>query len=489
MLSPRTNPPPPPFPPMSAALSRYLILGAALALTGCMVGPDYRRPEVGAQLPAEFKAPSGWKIAEPSDAAPKAGWWKPFGDARLDDLMDQAMANNQSLKAAFLRVEQARSLANAGRGGLFPGITYQPDAERSRRSATTRSNRPELSGSTTTNLRLPLVFGYEIDLWGKLRRQLQAADAEAQATAAGYQGAMLALQADLAINYYQLRALDREIAILGEAADLRKKSLGLIEKRFKAGDVDEVDVARAETEVSATESEILGLRKTRAEFENAIAVLTGAPSSGFRLPPIPLASSPPTIPGAVPSALLERRPDVAEAERQMQAANARIGVAQAAFFPAVRLDGSLGLESSSIDRLFRADSLTWGVGPALSGTIFDGGANEARLQTSRFRYEESVATYRQTVLDAVREVDDALAGIRLLTQQLAAQERTVAAAQRTVELSEKRYEAGLVAYFDVVDAQRTALDAQRAAARIQGSRHLASIALTKALGGGWRASE
>jgi multidrug efflux system outer membrane protein len=465
---------------------RFLLTALALTLPGCVLGPDYRRPDTAAQLPDGFKAPDGWQIARPADGDAKGDWWKNFRDSRLNGLMDQAMANNQSLRAAFLRVEQARTVVRAGTAGLLPSLSLDPSAYRERRSATVRTGEGGVPGRTTTNLALPLVLDYEVDLWGRLRRLLEAARAEAEASDADYHNVMLALQADLAANYFSLRALDREIEILREGIDLRKKSLNLNRKRLEAGDIDEVDVSRAETEVSSTESEVLGLLKTRAEFENALAVLSGAPSSDFSVSPAPLTAPPPAIPGALPADLLERRPDVAQAERVVQAENARIGVAKAAFYPSLRLGGRAGLESASLDKLFRADSRTWGLGPEISVPIFEGGKNKAELERSRFRYEETVASYRQTVLNAVREVDDALAGTSLLARQFEAQQRTVVSAARTVELSQQRYDAGLVAFFDVVDAQRTALDAQRTAARIQGTRHLATIALVKALGGDWK---
>jgi multidrug efflux system outer membrane protein len=456
------------------------------ALSGCMLGPDYQRPDTSAQLPANFKAADGWKIATPSDNAAKGEWWKSFRDTKLNNLVGRAMENNQSLKAAFLRVDQARTIADAGRGALLPDISTAPSANRERRSANTSRNFSGTSGQTTTNLSLPLVLDYEIDLWGKLRRQLQAARAESEASEADYNNVILALQADLAANYFSLRSIDREIEILNEALTLRQTSLTLNKKRFDAGDLDEVDVARAETEVSATQSEIFGLRKSRAELENAIAVLVGSPSSDFHISSSPLTAAPPNVGGTLPTSLLERRPDVALAERIMQAENERIGVAKAAFFPSVRLNGSAGLESASFDKLFRASSRTWGIGPEISAPIFDGGKNKANLKRSQFRYEETVANYRQTVLNAVREVDDALAGVNLLAKQFEAQQRTATAARRTVELSQKRFDGGLVAFFDVVDAQRTAFDAERAAARVLGARHLAAIALVKAIGGSWK---
>ncbi|MCB1096427.1 MAG: efflux transporter outer membrane subunit [Verrucomicrobiae bacterium] len=465
--------------------SAVLMVTAMVSLSSCMVGPNYQRPDTAAQLPANFKVPAGWKVAEPADAKSKGAWWKTFNDSRLNGLMANAMADNQSLKAAFLRVEQARTIARTGRASLLPDLSFDPTTERRRRSGTTRSNINGTAGATTSNVALPLVLDYEIDLWGKLRRQLEAVEAEAATSEADYENVMLALQADLAISYFNLAAADRELAILREGLALRKKSLDLNQQRFDAGDVDEVDVSRAITEVAATESDIIGVQKMRAEFENAIAVLIGKPSSDFSIPTVSHSSAPPTVSGTLPSALLERRPDIAAAERKMQAANARIGAAQAAFFPSVRLNGDIGFESSKLSKLFTGDSLAWGLGPSVSYPVFDGRRNQGELDRSRLLYEETVATYRQTILNAVREVDNALSGVTLLAQQYDAQERTVTAANRTVELSQQRYDAGIVAYFDVVEAQRTALEAERARSAIKNSQHLASIALFKALGGAW----
>lgn len=474
------------FDAMPRALFQTILACALASLTGCMLGPDYQRPETAAQLPANFKAPSGWKIAQPADSKSKGAWWKSFREPRLNSLIEKSMANNQSLKAAFLRVEQARTVTRLGRASLLPDVSFNPSAERRRRSANSQANNFGSAGKTTTNLALPLVLDYEVDLWGKLRRQLQAAEAEAEASEADYHNVMLALQSDLAVNYFNLAAADRELRILREALALRKKSLDLNQQRFDAGDIDEVDVSRATTEVSATESEILGVERTRTEFENAIAVLAGVPSSDFTIAPVSASGALPSVAAALPSSLLERRPDIASAERAMQAANARIGAAEAAFFPTVSLSGNIGIESAKLSKLFTGDSLAWGLGPGVSFPVFDGRRNQTELDRSRLRYQETVATYRQTILDAVREVDDALSGVNLLAKQYAAQARTVTAAKRTVELSQQRYDAGIVAYFDVVDAQRTALDAERTASRIKNTQHLANIALIKALGGSWK---
>lgn len=470
---------------ISRIFSLTLLIGALVTLPGCVVGPNYQRPKTSAQLPVDFKVPDGWKIAEPSDGAAKGPWWTAFRDSQLNALMSRAITRNQSLKAAYYRVEQARTVSRLGRASLLPEVAFDPELERRRRSGTINSSNFGNAGSTTNTISLPVVLNYEIDLWGKLRRQLQAAEAEADASRADFYNVLLALQADLAINYFNLAAADRELFILRDGLALRKKSLDLNRQRFEAGDIDEVDVSRATTEVSATESDILGVEKTRAEFENAIALLIGVPSSDFQVAPVTGSDPLPSVAGVLPSSLLERRPDIALAERTMQAANARIGVAEAAFFPSVRLNGDVGFESSKLNRLFKGDSLAWGLGPGVSFPIFDGGRNRVEFDRSRLRYLETVADYRQSILNAVREVDDALSGVSLLARQADAQDRTVIAADRTVELSQQRYDAGIVAYFDVVEAQRTALEANRAASRIRNTGHLAAIALMKALGGSW----
>lgn len=474
------------MPSLLASLNRIgSTIFLAVGLGGCLLGPDYTRPDTSAQLPDSFKLPPGWKVARPADDAPKGDWWSAFGDARLEALMARVMAENLTLEAAFLRVEQARTLTRAGRSALFPNLTLDPSAERSRRSGTTSNNAPTVSGTTSSTFTLPISLTWEIDLWGRLRRLLEAAEAEVAASEADFQNVLLTLQAEFATTYFDLRVIDTEILILQRGLEFRQISLGLIERRFEAGDVDEVDLARARTEIAAIESELFGLQRTRAELENALAVLAGQPSSSFFIDQVPLQSEPPAVPARIPAELLERRPDIARAERLMAAENARIGAAQAAFFPSLVLNGDFGQESASLDRLFQTDSRIWGFGPAISLPLFDGGRNRANLQQSRLRYEETVALYRQTILNAVREVDDALAGSAILARQAEALDRTVAYARRTVELSQRRYDGGLVAYFDVADAQRTALEAEQSAARNLGLRYMTAIALVRALGGAW----
>ncbi len=469
--------------------SSILMATFGSALASCTVGRDYARPDVSAQLPAKFDLPAGWKVAEPGGGAKgakgDAAWWARFRDPQLNTLIARVEAENQGLKAAIARVDQARAIAGAARAERGPQLDFEPAAGRERRSGTTSNNFGGTAGRATTLLSLPFQMQYELDLWGKLRRGVEAADLDAEAAEAARRGVLLTLRAELASHYFEMRALDAEIAIFQNAIALRRKSLELNQLRFLAGDTDEVDVSRAATELAATEAELAALKRGRSDLEDAIAVLVGQPSSGFRLAADPLDSEPPRLPVSVPSELLERRPDVAAAERTMAAENARIGVAQAAFYPSVGITASAGLESAGASELFDIASRTWGLGPQISFPVLDAGRNRAELARARARYDETAADYRGAVLGAVSEVDRALTGVALLGEQAAAQARTLEAARRTVELSEERHAAGVVDYFEVVDAQRTLLDAEQQAARVTGARHVAAVTLARALGGAW----
>lgn len=464
--------------------SSILMATFGLALASCTVGRDYARPDVLAQLPAKFDLPAGWKVATPGgEAKGDNDWWKRFRDPQLNALIAQAEAGNQELKAAMARVDQARAIAGAARAARGPQLDFNPAVSRERRSGTTSNNFG--AGSTSSLLALPFQMQYEIDLWGKLRRGVEAAQFDAAAAEPARRGVRLTLRAELASHYFEMRALDAEISIFQNAIALRKKSLELNQMRFDAGDTDEVDVSRASTELAATEAELAALKRSRSDLEDAIAVLIGQPSSGFRIAAAPLALEPPQLPVSVPSEMLERRPDIAAAERTMAAENARIGIAQAAFYPSIGITGSAGLQSATIDKLFDIASRTWGLGPQLSFPVLDAGRNRAELARAQARYDETAADYRQAILQAVSEVDRALTGVALLGEQAAAQVRTLKAARRTVDLSQERHAAGVVDYFEVVDAQRTLLDAEQQAARVTGARHIAAVTLARALGGAW----
>lgn len=475
-------------------LSRVFFYPAAMCgflfITGCItVGPDYERPCLENEVPCSYDVPAGWKIAEPGDKSGLSAWWRKFGDPGLDCLVVEATGKNFDIVAAFHRIEQARAISDRSNADLFPMLNFEPSSRRTRRSETLSNTSSNVTGRTTTNLSVPLVMDWEIDLWGKVRRELEAACAETLASIAAHRQVRLLVQTEVATQYFLLRATDAEIVIFEEALDLRRKALDLNKLRFDAGDTNEVDVSRAETELYSTNTELIQLKQFREEVENAIAVLVAKPSSGFKIPAKPLIGPPPKIPATLPCALLERRPDVAEAERIMMAENARIGVAKAAFFPALNIDAAFGLESGAIETLFNSASRTWTAGAALAAPIFHAGRNKSELKRSEARYCETVANYRATILNAVREVDDALVAGSRLAEQARAQSQTLEAANRTVELTGNRYRGGVDTYFEVVDAERTALDAQQAAVRIRSARYTAAIALIKALGGGWEACE
>jgi outer membrane protein, multidrug efflux system len=451
------------------------------------IGPDYKRPQ--ADVPAAYKAAQmgAWKEGQPADHLPKGNWWEIFGDPVLNALQTKARESNQDLKAAFAVVNQSRAAARIARAEFFPTLDANPSFRRERFSP---NQEPSFGAITANTYRMPLDLSYEIDLWGRVRRGFESARAEAAASVAAFQNVMLTLQADLAQNYFSLRALDAEIAVLERTVSLRNEQVGIVNSRFEAGLGTELDVARARTELATSEAELAATKRRRIELENAIAILIGETPSSFTLakyenPEGGWQPVPPAIPSDLPSNLLERRPDIAEAERQLAADNARIGVAKAAFFPALRLTGSGGYMSADVDSLFNWESRFWSIGPSISLPIFAGGRNVANLRRSRSRFEESVARYRQRVLVAFGEVENALAGIQLLTDQAAAQERAVASARLARDLAMESFSAGLSNFLDVIDADRAALQTHRAAAQLVGQRYIATVQLIKALGGGW----
>lgn len=462
-----------------------------LLAASCAVGPDYKRlAETG---PAHYKAQAlgEWKEGRPLDTVPKGAWWEVFNDPLLNDLERRAAEANQDLKAAMARVEQARATARVARSELLPTVTFDPSYTRQRYSP---NQEPSFGPLTASTFSTPLDLSYEIDLWGRVRRGFEGARADAQASLAAFYNVLLTLHADVARNYFALRALDAEIAAVTATVALRREQVQLVRGRFEGGVGNELDVARAETELATTEADAASLARQRAELENAQAILVGANPATFRFAARARTNAdwnpePPDIPAGLPADLLERRPDVAEAERRLAAANAQIGVAEAAFFPVVRLTGSGGYVSGDIDTLFKWDSRVWSIGPSVSLPIFAGGRNRANYRRSQFAYEETVAKYRQQILVAFGEVEDSLAGIRHLAAEAAAQNRAVANARRAAELAGERYRSGIVSYLEVVDANREALQAERSRAQLAGRRQVASVQLIKALGGGWDVTE
>jgi multidrug efflux system outer membrane protein len=474
--------------------ARSIILTVALCsiwAAGCAVGPNYQRPTT--ETPVTYKAASlgSWKEGQPLDHVPKGAWWEIFGDETLNDLEHRAIDANQELKAAVARVEQARATARVARSELMPTVSADPSWTRQRYSP---NQNPSFGNITASTFSAPLDLSYEIDLWGRVRRGFESARADAQASLASFQNVLLTLHADVAQNYFGIRALDAEIATVDSTVELRHEQVRLVRSRFDAGIGNDLDVARAETELATTEAEAASLARRRAEFENAIAILVGENPSVFKLaavgrPGTQWNPQPPEIPAGLPADLLERRPDVAEAERQLAAANARIGVAKAAFFPVVRLTGSGGYLSGEVDDLFNWESRVWSIGPSVSLPIFAGGRNLANYRHSQAEFDEAVARFRQQVLVAFGDIENSLSGIRFFADQSDAQQRAVANARRAADLAGERYRSGIVSYLEVVDANREALQAERGNAQLVGERLVATVRLIKALGGGWHEEE
>jgi outer membrane protein, multidrug efflux system len=463
------------------------------------VGPDYQRPDVSAPAAYRDAIPNvagsvsdptnlhSLTLAATSPAALAPDWWRAFNDPALDAFETRALAANQDLRAALARVEQARALAGVTRSAYLPSLAADPSITRERTSRTVDNSTPD---STTTTHRLSLDLSWELDLFGRVRRLNQSARADLDAAGATFAAARLSLTAEVAATHFTLRALDRELDIVTRTTSVRRDALQLIQARVRQGTADDVAFARAETELAATEADAAALAIRRSAAQNALAVLLGEPAlnpnvaearSAFETAP----AVPPLIPAGLPGDLLTRRPDIAAAERSLAAASARIGVAKSAFFPSIALTGAAGYASADISDLTKPESRLWSFGPSVYLPLFQGGRNKANLARSRAAYDEAAAIYQQSVLVALREVQDALTTSRLLGDQAAAQARAVASARRGAELSQKRYDAGYVSYFEVVDAQRTALAVERADAQLAGQRWITHVALIKALGGGW----
>jgi multidrug efflux pump len=476
----------------SGAVLLVLVGSLAAVQAGPLtVGPDYHAPTNA--LPPEYKdaGMSSWQPGRPLDNVPKDAWWQVFADTNLDALEGQAGLANQQLQAAVARVDQARAVARVARADLLPSVDLDPSLTRQRYSP---NQDPSFGNITATTLSVPLDLSYEVDLWGRVRRGFESAREDAQASLANYYNVLLTLQADVGQNYFSLRSLDAEIATVAGTVDLRREQVQLVRSRYAGGVGSELDVAQAETELATTEAEAASLAHQRDELENAIAILVGENPATFRLAALPLGDKiwspePPAVPAGLPADLLERRPDVAAAERQIASANAKIGVAKGAFFPVITLTGSGGYLSGDVESLFNWNSRVWSIGPGISLPLFAGGRNRANLQRAWNAYYESVALYRQQVLVAFGDVENSLSGIRHLAVQSEAQTRAVTAARRASELATQRYRSGIVAYLEVVDASRDALTAERANAQLAGQRLITTVQLIKALGGGWTSGD
>lgn len=478
--------------PSLSTLRRGVALAAVL-LAGCSVAPRYDRPTV--PVPAAFRQAipealsRAWKRAEPSDAIARGEWWTVFGDPTLNQLEAQAALANLSLQAAYARLSRARALTREAESERLPRVDVGAGPSRVRPAPASLGLSAGADPAPRTFWRAQAAASYEVDLFGRIASSISASQAQAEQSAALLHSLLLAIQADVAQHYFSIRSLDAELALLEQTVRLREDALRLVERRFQAGETSELDPARARTELSVTRAEAIGLTRRRAELEHALAVLIGKAPAELSLQRAPLAFEAVAIPAGLPSELLERRPDVAAAERAMAAANARIGAARAAYFPRLTLTGALGLESGELGDLLRWSSRTWALGP-LAGTLlamplFDGGRNRAQEAAARAQYDEAVAEYRQSVLIALREVEDQLAGLRILAEQAAQQAESIAASRRTARLSNTRYRNGFVNHLELIDAERSVLATQRAATQIERERALATVGLIRALGGGW----
>ena len=459
-----------------------------LILTGCAVGPDYHRPDSG-PIPAAWKSSGPWKEGQPQDAAIKQNFWEAFDDPILTGLEQEATTNSPDLVAAFERVDQARAVARITRADLFPNVSLDPNGNNSRYSPgrTAQPGSPVL-GYTGNQFSLPVDLSYEVDLWGRVRRSFRAAREQAQASAADYETILLSLQADVAQTYFTIRFTDRDREVLARTVELRQKNLTLVESLHTGGADSAVDVAEAETELASAQADLVGLELQRAQLENALAVFCGQTSSSFSLAETDRDYEPPGIPVGLPADLLERRPDVAEAERSMAAASEGIGIAKAAYFPSIQLTGSAGTESVDLRDIFSWENRMWSLGPNISLPLFAGGRNRAGVQRAEAAYQEAIAQYRSQVLVAFHEVEDGLVGLRLLKEQFGYQMRAVDAAKKSADLSLLRYKEGLASYFEVVEADRIELEDELLRYELNGQRMVTTVQLIKALGGGWKAN-
>lgn len=459
---------------------------AVAVLAGCAVGPKYQRPV--AQAPAAWSNEGPWREAAPKDAIPKGAWWEVFHDEQLNQYEKQLLAANQSLTAAQDRLSQARSLARVASAGLFPTLSADPNASRNRYPANGPKTTTPTPAYTQSAYEIPFALNYEVDLFGRNRKVLEAANANLQSTAADLGNVQLVLTAELAADYFTLRELDAEIQVVQESIDIEKRGLQLVSDRHEGGVASGLDLAQQQTLLDATTTQLYLVQQQRSTFEHAIAVLTGTPASTFHVPVAPLNTTPPGVPLGVPSDMLERRPDVASAERNMAQQNALVGVAKTAFYPQFTISGATGFQSISIGSLVTAPSAFWALGGDVLQPIFNGGRNRATLAATQSAYDEAVANYRQSVLVAFQQVEDGLSSLDALTQAAASQSSAVNSSRRSLELSNNRYVGGVATYLDVVTAQVALLNNQRLATQLLGQQMVTSVFLVKALGGGWDAS-
>jgi NodT family efflux transporter outer membrane factor (OMF) lipoprotein len=470
-------------------MSHALRLGALAALVlvaGCEAGPDYQRPS--APVPAAYKETDpGWKVGQPEDAIDRGAWWTIYRDPVLGGLEKEIDISNQTLKADEAAFRQSEALAASARAGLFPTLTANAAAQRSRGGSASSAGAG--GGGIANFFDLTGNASWTPDLWGSVRRAIEASEATAQASAGTLAGARLSAQGTLASDYVELRVADELKRLLEQAVTAYSQSLQITQNQFKSGTASQSDVAQAQAQLDQTRAQLIAVGVSRAQFEHAIAVLVGKPPADFSIAPVNDVLAVPQIPPGVPSALLERRPDIAVAERQMAAQNAEIGVAEAAFYPTVTLSGDYGAASSMLSTLFNPASRIWAFGSTAAQTLFDGGAHQANLAAQRASFDQTVANYRQTVLAAFQTVEDELAALRILDQQAQAAASATTAAREAERIINNQYLAGTQAYTAVIVAEQTALADAQTQLAVRQSQLVASVALIQALGGGWNAAQ
>lgn len=460
------------------------VLAMGLALGACTLGPDYQRPDL--PLGSEFRQAEGWKNATPADLLERGPWWTLYGDAELDALVARLNRSNQDLAAAEAQYRQARALVRSARSQLFPTLSGSASGTRTGQGSGVQGS----SGTSGVgeSYQLGLDATWEVDLWGRLRRNLEASRADMQASAADLAAVRLSLQAELVQTYLQLRVMDAQQRLLEQTVEAYARSLRLTENQYRAGIVPKSDVAQARTQLKQTQAEAIDLKWQRAQLEHAIAVLVGVPPSELQLAGRDGVPRLPALPMALPSQLLERRPDIAAAERSVMAANAAIGIARTAWFPELTLSASGGYRNSVFSNLIEVPNRFWSLGPQLAVTLLDFGGRRAEVERAEAAYDQTVASYRQTVLESLREVEDALVQLRVLGEEAEVQREALESAQESLRLIENQYRAGTVDYLSVATVQTTALNNERTNLGLLGDRLLASVQLIAALGGGWDSS-
>jgi len=457
-----------------------------LLFGGCTVGPKYRRP--AAEVPASYKEVGDWKPAQPNDQSLSGNWWEVFQDAQLNALESQVNVSNQNLKAAEAQYTQARALVRYNRANYFPSISGGAGATRNKIS----NNRPpslSTNGATYNDFQIPFELSYEVDVWGRVRHTVESYREQAQASAADLATINLSMHAQLALDYFQARTLDAEEQLLNSTVTQYQQALELIENRYAGGLSSDLEVQQARTQLETTRAQAIDVGVARAQYEHAVAVLIGKPPANFSLAALPLTTPPPSIPAGLPSELLERRPDIAAAERRMASANAQIGVAKAAYYPTISLGATGGFESGVITTLISGPSALWSVGGSAITPIFDAGRRRANMDQAIAAYDQTVANYRETVLTGFQQVEDNVAALSILEHEAQVQDQAVVAAQKYLELATTRYKGGVTSYLEVTTAQTAALSDEVTAVNILGRRMVDAVTLVEALGGGWNSSE